>query len=145
MKKALILVLLLSGCANRDAYRSYLEQQQDLNIKYYETIRDVPLVAITLPGPAGQEYKIVVNQPVERASIEQIKDSEWTRPAEIALKGATLVGGLYAGADIVGALLNSAGAVNTANGDIITISGDGTGGTTRSTSTEVTHEYQDDD
>ena len=74
---SIMLSVMLSGCADRQAYNSYLEAKRSNDVAYYEAASK-PLVDITLPAPAGQEYKIVVNRDIKPLETKQIKDSEWT-------------------------------------------------------------------
>jgi hypothetical protein len=78
MKKILLSLtpLLLSGCANMEAYQSYTESFDKAAENYYVAALS-PLLDITLPAPEGEEYHIVVNREVEPMNPSQIKDSEW--------------------------------------------------------------------
>jgi len=93
----LILILLaLSGCADKDAYTDYLTVHQTSTKEYFEAVKAAPLVDIILPSPIpGQPYKIVVNQEVKSMNPDQIKDSEWTGVAGAAVGIMGGVAGQY--------------------------------------------------
>ena len=118
----IVIFILLPGCADRKAYQSYLNYVEKSSVRH-QVIAEQPLLQIILPSPdPDNPYQITVNrQQVSALQPEQIKSSEWASVFKKLIGGATIVGGMYAGAEIAEVLIGAAGATYTASGNITAV------------------------
>lgn len=100
--------LLLTGCADKEAYQAYMLSFDKAAEGYYLAATE-PLLSVELPSPVkDQPYKIVVNREVKPLAPQQIKDSEWV-PAVSGLINATgVVGGIWATGEATSKIIGAA-------------------------------------